>query len=145
MADTAVLGWEVCAEVDSDGLRCGGVRLAAGDRCLAHAAEQDVVVELKRLSDGGVLDARGVPITSRLLDRLLDAVPRNDNNRPVLNAASFDGASFQSGAAFHWGDLPRRGQVWRGDLPALGRVLRSDLPPRGRVQQGGLPPRGRVR
>src|SRR6266511_466950 len=142
MADTAVLGWEVCAEVDSDGLRCGGVRLAAGDRCLAHAAGQDVVVELRRLSDGGVLDARGVPITSRLLDRLLDAVPRNDNNRPVLNAARFDGATFQGEAAFtsatfrgkarfdgatfqdwagfHWGDLPRRGQVWRGDLPALG-------------------------
>jgi uncharacterized protein YjbI with pentapeptide repeats len=110
MADAATLGWEACAEVDADGVRCSGVQLITGDRCLAHAAEEDVVVELKRLGDGGVLDGRGVPITSQLLDRLLAAVPRNDNDRPVLNAARFDGATFLGWAGFEGATF--QGRSW---------------------------------
>jgi hypothetical protein len=71
MADMATLGWEACAEVDADGVRCSGVQLTTSNRCLAHAAEEDVVVKLKRLSDGGILDGRGVPITSLSFPRFL--------------------------------------------------------------------------
>ncbi len=95
MTATAAPGWDTCAELD-----CSGVRLAVGDRCLAHAAEQDVVVELKRIFDERTLDARGVPINGQLLERLLTACPRGDDDRPVLKGARLDRATFEDEAVF---------------------------------------------
>jgi hypothetical protein len=60
--------WATCAD---DG--CNGIRLPTGDKCWAHAAEADLDPALKRLGEDGRLDARGVPITQELLERLLAA------------------------------------------------------------------------
>jgi uncharacterized protein YjbI with pentapeptide repeats len=82
-------GWDICADSD-----CTGSRLPDGSRCWAHAKEPDLDAALERLSQGGRLDARGVPITNDLLRRLLAAVPRSEDDRPVLVDATFDTASF---------------------------------------------------
>ena len=55
MADHNV-DWEACADDD-----CVGVRLPTGGKCWAHAARLNLSRALKRLGDGGRLDARGVP------------------------------------------------------------------------------------
>ena len=81
---------------------CQGVRLQTGDRCLAHADGQDRDAELKRFAEEGRLDARGVPISAELLDRILDAAPPDEDrpNRPRLTEVNFDGAEFGEGSAF---------------------------------------------
>jgi uncharacterized protein YjbI with pentapeptide repeats len=94
MKTTAQPDWDSCAEPN-----CGGIQLAVGDRCLAHAAEQDVVVELKRISAEGAVDARGVRINRQLLDSLLTAVSQ-DGGRPILKGARFNGATFEGEARF---------------------------------------------
>jgi uncharacterized protein YjbI with pentapeptide repeats len=86
---------EICREAD-----CNGVRLTKIDRCLAHAAEEDVVAALNRLGDGEVLDARGVVITSKLLDRIVAAAPLDEHNSHVLNAPRFARANFHGEASF---------------------------------------------
>jgi uncharacterized protein YjbI with pentapeptide repeats len=86
---------------------CNGIRLPTAVWCLAHAAEQapDAFdAELNRIGQDGSVDARGVPISTDLLARLLAAVPRKDD-RPTFTAARFDQATFQgitqfSGAIF---------------------------------------------
>jgi uncharacterized protein YjbI with pentapeptide repeats len=95
MTTVTAPGWDTCAESD-----CGGVRLAVGDRCIAHASEQDTVVELRRIGDRGALDLRGVAVNSELLEHLLAAVPRGDDDRPVLTEARFDEASFKGETKF---------------------------------------------
>jgi uncharacterized protein YjbI with pentapeptide repeats len=95
MADPNV-DWETCAADDD----CAGVRLPTGQNCWAHAAEADLDVALKRLGEDGRLDARGVPITTELLKRLLAAAPHDRLGRPVLMNARFDMATFRGGAFF---------------------------------------------
>jgi Pentapeptide repeats (9 copies) len=119
VVDTGMLGREACAEADANGVRCNGVCLATGDRCLAHAADRDVEAELERLAGGGALDARGVPINSQLLDRLLAAVPRNDDGQPTLTAPRFKGATFHGEAQFNrvtfQGDAEFSDVIFEGD------------------------------
>ena len=71
-----------------------------GDKCWAHTADTDLDPAFKRLGEDGRLDARGVPITQELLERLLAAVPHDDQGHPVLTAAQFRGATFQGTAGF---------------------------------------------
>jgi uncharacterized protein YjbI with pentapeptide repeats len=101
MIETTALAWETCVEADANGVGCDGVRLATGDHCLAHAGEQDVGAELERLGNGGILDARRVPISGQLLDRLLAAAPRDDDGQPILKAPRFEGAVFRGQARFN--------------------------------------------
>jgi len=61
---------------------------------------QDLAAALRRIGDGGSVDARGVPISSKLLDRLLTAAPRGTEDEPVLKAARFEKASFLDEADF---------------------------------------------
>jgi hypothetical protein len=72
MADIEIkpITWRTCAE---DG--CIGACLPNGDTCWAHAIDADVDQALKRLGIDGRLDARGVPITPELLERMLAAAP----------------------------------------------------------------------
>jgi hypothetical protein len=89
--------WESCGR---DG--CIGVRLATAVSCLAHAAIRDPAAfeaELKRIAKDGMVDARGVHLSTELLDRVLEAVPHQDD-RPVLKAAQFKQATFQGGRGF---------------------------------------------
>jgi uncharacterized protein YjbI with pentapeptide repeats len=140
MVDIGVLGGEACAEVNANGVRCGGVCLATGDRCLAHAAEKDVEVELERLARGGALDAREVPINSHLLDRLLAAVPRDDDGQPILNAPRFEGATFHGEARFSrvtfQGDAEFSDVIFEGDARFKGATFRSQVNFSGAIFQG---------
>ena len=88
--------WETCAEEN-----CAGVQLTAGGKCWAHADDQDLGTALKRLGEGGDLDARGVSITAALLDRILTATPISAEGRPTLENASFDLATFEGDVRFH--------------------------------------------
>ncbi|HEX8862155.1 MAG TPA: pentapeptide repeat-containing protein [Actinomycetes bacterium] len=89
--------WAPCAH---DG--CHGRQLPNTAWCLAHAAEEApdaFEAELKRISEDGNVDARGVPINAELLGRILAAVPHKDD-WPVVAAARFDHATFQDVARF---------------------------------------------
>jgi uncharacterized protein YjbI with pentapeptide repeats len=99
MADQDV-GWETCTDA-----RCIGVRLPMGRKCWAHAADVDLDEALKRFSEHGQLDARGVPITQELLGRLLSAAPKDDQSHAVLTEARFDQATFQGDADFFGADF----------------------------------------
>jgi uncharacterized protein YjbI with pentapeptide repeats len=82
--------WETCAEGG-----CAGVQLPGG-KCLAHAKEDIRNTALKRFSENGLIDARGVQISAVLLRRILAAAPRDKQHpdRPYLNEARFDRAIF---------------------------------------------------
>jgi Pentapeptide repeats (9 copies) len=96
-ADNGV-DWLTCGEAE-----CIGRRLNAGGRCLAHANDQDLDAELKRLGDEGTIDARGVTISAVLLDRILAAAPRDEQqaDRPRFDEVRFDRATFGDQAKFH--------------------------------------------
>src|SRR4029450_6872311 len=95
-ADNEV-SWPMCSEDE-----CKGVRFDPGGKCLAHADDQDLDSELRRLGDEGTLDARGVAISAKLLERILAAAPRDEQqpNRPRFKQVSFDRASFRDGVRF---------------------------------------------
>ena len=106
---------ETCA-ADS----CSGVRLTAGNRCWAHAHDHDVDAGLKRLGEDGDLDARGIPITAQLLQRLLRAAPTDPQGRPSLNSARFSQATFTdevsfNGVVFH-GEAEFDGAAFEGEV-----------------------------
>jgi Pentapeptide repeats (9 copies) len=79
---------------------CIGIQLAASPTCLAHASEAELEGALRIISESGVVDARGVPLSAKLLDRVLAASPRADTGKAVLKAARFDRATFTGDAGF---------------------------------------------
>ena len=90
--------WARCGHDD-----CIGVRLPTKALCLAHAADQapdTFDAELKRIRVEGTVDARGVVVTTQLLEQLLAAVPHEDGDRPAFKAAHFNWAIFQGEARF---------------------------------------------
>jgi hypothetical protein len=99
--------WPTCSEG-----KCSGIRLDAGGKCLAHADDQDLDAELKRLGEQGTIDARGVTISAALLERILAAAPRDEQHpdRPRFNKVRFDGASFGDRAGF--GDVTFGDEAW---------------------------------
>jgi uncharacterized protein YjbI with pentapeptide repeats len=113
------IDWDSCAD---DG--CAGVRLPAGGRCWVHAGEPARDQALKRLGQDGILDARGVQITRDLLRDLLDAAPKDQHRRPILESAAFDGAAFRDDVFFHQvtfrGNARFRGAVFGGDSAFVG-------------------------
>jgi hypothetical protein len=90
------IDWEVCAQDES----CTGVRLPTGDKCWAHAEQEQLDAALKQVAEEGRVDARGVPLTADLLERMLAVAPRDDQGRPVLSTVRFDQARFQGEAGF---------------------------------------------
>ena len=97
MSVDSSVGWATCSEDE-----CQGIRLPTGSKCLAHADSQDLDAELKRLSQEGTIDARGVTISAKLLDRILGAAPPDEDrpDRPRLVKVNFDSAGFGNGASF---------------------------------------------
>src|SRR6266498_642026 len=89
--------WEPCMQ---DG--CNGVRVGVSGDCLAHVSETARTKALRRFTDDGVMDARGVPIDARLLRTILDAAPRDPDEPqlPFLPAVRFDHARFGDGVDF---------------------------------------------
>src|SRR6266496_6195313 len=88
--------WPTCSKDE-----CIGVRLNAG-KCLQHAGSEDLDSELKRLGNEGTIDARGVTVSATLLDRIVAAAPRDEQqpDRPRFNRAQFDRATFGDEAKF---------------------------------------------
>jgi Pentapeptide repeats (9 copies) len=95
--DSKGVGWPPCSEDD-----CNGIRLDAGGKCLAHADGQQLDAELKRLGDEGTIDARGVTISAELLNRILEAAPRDAKqpDRPCFNKVRFERATFGDQSSF---------------------------------------------
>jgi len=89
--------WDVCEQcAKDDGI---GIRLPSGGNCWAHAEGPHLDAALKRLGEDGRLDARGVPISQELLERLLAATPKDDHGDRILTDAEFVEATFKGGGA----------------------------------------------
>ena len=65
--------------------------------CLAHASEEDTAAALERIAETGEIDARGVSITSALLEGILAAA---QHGGPEVRVARFDRASFSGDSLF---------------------------------------------
>ena len=95
MAKQPDVEWPTCEQAG-----CIGIRLASARVCLAHASEEDTAAALKLVSETGAIDARGVSITPALLERILAAAPRGENEGPLIKSCRFDQATFTGDAAF---------------------------------------------
>jgi uncharacterized protein YjbI with pentapeptide repeats len=98
MVASAEVPWDVCEQCAKEDGK--GVRLPGASLCWAHAADTDLDPALKRLSEDGHLDARGVPIAEELWRRLVTAAPQDDHGHTVLTDAQFDEATFQGTVGF---------------------------------------------
>jgi uncharacterized protein YjbI with pentapeptide repeats len=97
MSGDISVDWAKCSQDE-----CQGIRLHTGGKCLAHADNQDLDGELKRVAEEGTIDARGVTISAALLYRILDAAPHDaQTNRRRLNEVTFDGAHFEDRTLFY--------------------------------------------
>jgi hypothetical protein len=96
MAEQTEVEWRPTCEQAG----CIGIRLASARKCLAHASEEDTAAALKRVGETGAIDARGVPITRALLERILAAAPRGENEKPLIKGCRFDWATFTGDAEF---------------------------------------------
>jgi hypothetical protein len=67
-----------------------------GPDVTAHATEEETAAALKLISETGAIDARGVPITRALLERILTAADRTTFTGP----AGFGQATFTGAAGF---------------------------------------------
>ncbi len=94
MAASKYIDWLTCAEDD-----CIGVRLPTGGKCWAHADDEDVETALKRLGEDGTLDARGVPVTPELTERLLET-RRGSEGHIRLTSLRFEEAIFDGVVGF---------------------------------------------
>jgi uncharacterized protein YjbI with pentapeptide repeats len=89
---------------------CIGIRLASAPVCLTHASEEEAAAALKLVGETATIDARGVLITSALLERILTAAPHGENGRPLIKGSLFQGATFSDEAQF-WG-VTFSGDAW---------------------------------
>jgi uncharacterized protein YjbI with pentapeptide repeats len=80
--------------------QCGGIRIARGDRCLAHVGADERGATLKRFAESGELDVRGVTISEALFREIADAAPHDADGRQTFSWARFDGATFEGEARF---------------------------------------------
>jgi hypothetical protein len=93
------VGWLTCEDPG-----CLGVRLANASVCLAHAANlglDEFEVELRRISEQGASDVRGVRLSGELLGRLLAAAPRDSHGHVIVRNAQFDRTTFDCVARFN--------------------------------------------
>jgi uncharacterized protein YjbI with pentapeptide repeats len=118
-----------------------GIRLDTTPKCLAHASDEERNAALKQLGETGKIDARGVPISTALVEQILAAAPHGADNRPMFrttqfNRASFqgdalfEGATFQGGAAFNdatfQGDARFNRAAFRGGAVFNGVTFQGD-------------------
>jgi hypothetical protein len=87
--------WPTC-----DQAGCIGIRLSSARMCLAHGSEAETAAALKLIGETGVIDARGAPITSALLERVLTAAPRGESEEPLIKGGQFNRATFSGVAQF---------------------------------------------
>lgn len=126
------------AECDQEG--CIGIRLIDGTKCLAHAGDDEQETALRELSETGIINARGVTISSPLLRKIIDSAPRrpdlpiepliyggwevtiggNQRGQSVLRRAEFSQATFQGDAEF-------AGVIFQGDASFEGATFQDDV------------------
>lgn len=95
MAEQTEVEWPTCEQAG-----CIGICLASARTCLAHASEEETAAALRIVGETGEIDARGVPITPAILGRILSAVPRGENEEPLIKGCQFDRATFSDDAQF---------------------------------------------
>jgi len=96
MAEQTELGWQpTCKQGE-----CIGICLPSARMCLAHASKEENAVALDRIGETGEIDARGVPITPALLERILTAAPRGEKGEPLIKGCWFARATFSGDADF---------------------------------------------
>ena len=93
MAGQVSVDWPTCDEDE-----CIGLRLDAGDKCLAHAGDQERDAALEQVAQTGRIDARGVTISTTLLKKILDGGDPDGHAMPA--EVQFGGATFQGDAGF---------------------------------------------
>ena len=125
MAEQTEVGWPTCEQAG-----CIGISLASARMCLAHANEEETAAAL-RTGRGNRRDRRtGVPITPALLERILTAAPRGENEEPLIKGCQFDRATFNgdaqfSGATFN-GDARFDGATFSGGAQFGGATFNGD-------------------
>jgi hypothetical protein len=121
MAEQTEVEWPVCEQAG-----CAGIRLASARLCLAHASEEETAAALKLISETGAIDARGIPITAALFERILTAAPRGENEEPLLKDCRFDWATFTGDAGF--GGATFTGDAGFAEATFTGAVRAYGLP-----------------
>jgi hypothetical protein len=111
MAQQTDVEWPTC-----DQAGCIGIRLTSGRMCLAHGSEEETAAALQVISETGAIDARGVPITPALLERVLTAAPHDADGRSLIESGQFDGAKFEGDARFNKA-------IFRGDAGFSGAIF----------------------
>ena len=116
MVEQTKVEWPTCEHAG-----CIGVRLTSARMCLAHAGEEETAAALKLLGETGEIDARGVRITSALLDRILTAAPRGENEEPLIKDCRFDGATFTGDARFNRATISGDARFYRATFSGAAR------------------------
>ena len=75
----------------------------SGTGCLAHAEDGQRDVALRRFTETGSLDARGVPISRRLGQQITAAAPVNEKGLRWFMNVDFTQATFEDNYAGFWG------------------------------------------
>ena len=124
MVEQTEVEWPACEQAG-----CIGARLASARMCLAHANEGETAAALQLIGETGEIDARGVPIRGAVLERILTAAPRGENEEAMIKGCRFDRATFSgdvrfSGATFS-GDAWFSGATFTGDADFGGVTFRS--------------------
>jgi len=112
MAPQADVDWPVCGQ---DG--CIGVHLDEGHGCLAHAGDEARDAALKKVTETGRIDARGVTVSSALLEKILDSAPRDPDGSRMLTEARFDRATLHEARfskVIFQGDVGFNGAILQG-------------------------------
>lgn len=125
--------WVPCAENG-----CNGQPVGEDDRCIAHTDDQLAVTrsldEVFRGED--VFFTRGVPITSSLLDDLIDAAKSGGTTSVFRGNVHFENASFTEQAWF--GDVTFEQEVLFGKTKFLGNALFDRTHFKGKVSFGDV-------
>jgi len=87
----ANVDWPTCEHTD-----CIGIRVSAGQRCLAHCDDDERAAALKVISETAEIDGRGVTFSSTFLEQILAALPCDDDGRAVIRLCRFDQATFDN-------------------------------------------------
>jgi uncharacterized protein YjbI with pentapeptide repeats len=116
MAEQTEVGWPTCEQTG-----CVGIQLASARLCLAHAGEKETAAALKLISETGAIDARGVAITGALLERILTAAPRGENEEPQISGCRFDRVTFTGDAMF--GGATFTGDAWFEEATFTGDAM----------------------
>ena len=135
MAVRPPVDWPTCGEQEG----CDGVRLDSGTGCLAHAKDDERDATLRRLSEAGRLDVRGVPISRNLAQQIVDAARSHENGSWFVDVdfrrATFEGDTMFEGATFE-GDAKFEGATFKGRAVLEGATFQGAAEFEGATFQG---------